>query len=140
MAQSTSSIDTTAMVSPVDTLYGPADHAAVVAALAQKGTIRGAELITVSPQRKSAAAAEQTASVTPQKNDRTQGNEKKMKVGLKNWLTNNNASKKLEEVQFLGMKPKLMSKAAVAAKKAARKSNPAAKTTAASGKTKNLIC
>ena len=83
-------------------------------------------MITESPQRKPAAVTEQTASVTPQKNDRTQGNHEKMKGGLENWCTTkvdkikNNVLKDLEEVEFLGTKSKLMSKATVAAKKATR--------------------
>ena len=57
-----------------------------------------------------------------------------MKGGLEKWLATNNAQKP-EEVQFLGTKPKLMSKAAAAAKRAAKKPNPEAKTMAAAAKT-----
>ena len=57
-----------------------------------------------------------------------------MKGDLEKWLATNNPQKP-EEVQFLGTKPKLMSKAAAAAKRAAKKPNAKAKTTAASAKT-----
>ena len=57
-----------------------------------------------------------------------------MKGGLEKWLATNNPQKP-EEVQFFGTKPKLMSKAAAAAKRAARKPNAEAKTTAVSAKT-----
>ena len=56
-----------------------------------------------------------------------------MKGYLGKWLATNNAQKP-EEVQFLGTKPKLMSKATATAKRAAKKPNAKAKTTAASAK------
>ena len=119
------------MVSPAKTVNGVADHSVTMAEPVQKGTVRGAKLITASPQRKPKPSAGST--VTPQKNDRAQGNEKRMKGGLKKRLATNN-EKKSEEVQFLRMKQKLMSKAAVTAMKAAKKPNPETKTTAAAAK------
>ena len=64
------------MVSTVDTDVGMAENTAAAAAPAQKGTKRGANAITESPQQRSAAVAEPTASVTPQKNNQIQGNQK----------------------------------------------------------------
>ena len=63
-------------------------HTTTVAAPTQKGTRRGADVITESQQQRSVAVAELTALVTPQKNDQKQGNQKKMKgSNIKNWLT-----------------------------------------------------
>ena len=122
-----------------------ADHADAVATPAQKGTRRGVDSITESPQQKSAAVTEQTASATPQNNGRTQGSHKKMKGGnLKNWLLS--IFKELEEVDSLGTKPKLTSKTTTAANKAAKVNHkgttnlaPVTKTTAASRKKQDFI-
>ena len=69
--------------------------------------------------------AELTASVTPQKNNRTQGNEKKRK-SIRDFLqvlgtsSKDATGKESEQVDLLGTKPKLKSKAATTAKKAAK--------------------
>jgi hypothetical protein len=121
--------------------------AAAAAAPEQKGTTRGVEAITESPRRRSSAVAEPAAPVTPQEDDRTQGNQKKRRSGVKNWLkvmgekSNGATGKALEQVDILGTKPKLMSKAATATKKADKgkqeetlNPTPATRTKAASRK------
>ena len=105
-------IDTTTMLSAVDIDVDLAEHTVTAAEPAQKGTTRGANTIPESPQRRSAAVSEHTASVTPQKNDRTQGNQKKRRSSnsIKNWLRvlgdkpKDATVKELEQVDPLGAK------------------------------------